>query len=509
MGELFSVMKGNYKSSIGKLCLCICSLLLIESGTYIYINTPFEFNLSYIGYSLLLMSCFTFIGVIFLKAFQSFFMPYCVLTSTFFLYAYKFSFLSFFQNMTIYAYSASFILTLPLIYCLYRLYGVFDEKGRRFALFCLMVVFILPIALHPFNRAPSSAINSDKKYVFDSKPNIYMLSFDSLAPKEKFSKYLNLTSLKYQHILDENYYTYNNSLSFFVPTAASLATIMNLGRDPSNYEGKGRRFFSGQDESPLSSIFKNNGYKFYTGFPSYALGSPGEYIDGYIESSKSELVLHSKLCLAPGRSLAARMRGGFFCPVYGRMYAYGYNALNLFVDESFSNKDAWIDRVYNHIDFAATSKNPIATFIHTYTPIGHTSLGYDHNNEVDREEYRNYVIKNLVLLEENLSQITSKINEIDPGSILMIFGDHGMYLSGEADKYANPKFYYGDRHEVLISILQNKNYCANKEAASEPKDHNTVASVLISLFSCLSREPVSESNMYEDDTLLNIIFSNS
>ena len=71
----------------------------------------------------------------------------------------------------------------------------------------------------------------------------------------------------------------------------------------------------------------------------------------------------------------------------------------------------------------------VPELFYTYSPNGHSSEDYRHSNTAQREKYTEYFLTEAQRLAEGLKMIVSTIAEQDPHALVLVFGDHGAYLS--------------------------------------------------------------------------------
>ena len=107
--------------------------------------------------------------------------------------------------------------------------------------------------------------NIYKDIKFKKKPNIHLVSFDSMMPESLAEKYLGI-NVNYADVLREKgAVVFKNGFASQVPTQKSLSSISRLG-DKRFFVPEEVGYFSGRELSPLYFIFKKNGYKLASGF---------------------------------------------------------------------------------------------------------------------------------------------------------------------------------------------------------------------------------------------------
>ena len=349
----------------------------------------------------------------------------------------------------------------------------------------------------------SNKIDSDtaKTFNLNDKPNIYLLSYDSFVPQSIAREYLSINSVPYQNILDDQFNEFSSSLSFHVPSRPSINDVMRLGQKRSQLNFLS---FSGNAPSLLSSILPKNGYKLTTGYKGLYFGSGGPFIDQSLFPSFAQIE-SSVLCIAQRK--LERVQAFLICDVARYLSKNYRNNLYkfLFGSELRKIKKNWHDIVLEQFRLNRQSKEPVFTYLYTYNPIGHTSLTYDHNISDQRSDYQAYFQKNAETLSKQISELSDQIRKYDPTSVVIIFGDHGAYLSRSSKIEDNPEFFIKDRHRIVIAMAKTNHRCSKPENLKIEENFQTPSRLLASVFLCLSdkdQRPVPEFEFDEDPKIL-------
>lgn len=359
------------------------------------------------------------------------------------------------------------------------------QTPTAFAYACLVVIGlsspILTLASDQRSEAgfEGSPLMSLK---FQEKPNIYLLSYDSFIPQSVAQKYLQVEELPYQSLLNKRFWELPNSLSFHVPSRPSINNLMRLGQSRLALNPLS---FSGNAPSLLQRLVQANGYRLSTGFSSLYFGGAGPHVDEPLFPKVAQIE-SSVLCVAQGR--LERIQGMLVCKVAHLLIQHKLTSLYRLVFGSESNleTDNWHGVLLDRIASAAKSKQPVFTYLYTYNPIGHTSLVYDHSDSAQRETYKGYFMLHAELLAAQLSETVDKIAELDPDALLIVFGDHGAYLSRSVSVGEDPQFFFEDRHRVVVAVGRTEHKCAQKPPTWPGADFNTPSRVLTQLLLCLS-----------------------
>jgi len=309
---------------------------------------------------------------------------------------------------------------------------------------------------------------------FVQKPNVHLISFDAMIPEVLASKYMGLEQLGYSdYLVSESAIVFKNHFSSQAPSSNSLNSVMRLA----NSDFKGSGYFAGRDESPVSYIFKNNGYKLATGYDNFhVFGKPGSHIDEY-RVTYPRSISGSAICRLNGlRSNIVRLFG--FC-----------HYMPIILLESQPNDDRWAKIVSNTIREKGKSNEPWLTFHYLQRPIGHTTNLFNSNSPADLDEYTQTFSKRSKRLDTILPEIVEIIRVNDPTSIVFIFGDHGPYLSRTLAQEESPEFYVQDRHGILGALLATEHPCSIKDIEFYNQEYSTPERVLSGIIKCLSADP--------------------
>ena len=303
-----------------------------------------------------------------------------------------------------------------------------------------------------------STDNKTSSFVMNEKPNIYLLNYDSLIPSELAKQYFQFDQIPYQATIDEYYNERPNSLSFHVPTKRSINDVMRLGQasEPLNYAA-----FSGNVSSLLGSTIKKNGYQVITGFHGMYFGIKGPQIDKGLFPQDVDIQT-SVLCIAQRRF--QKLQAGMVCEAafwFWRIKPLLPLYRMIFGKRSGQILENWDSLVLKSIVDSKSTGKPTLFYVATYRGIGHTSSSYDHSDLSQRQNYKNEFWDNSHIVARQLKETAELIKNIDPDSIMVIFGDHGTFLSRSVKFEDDPEFFIKDRHRVAIALRQNGHRCSD------------------------------------------------
>ncbi|MCK5360568.1 MAG: hypothetical protein KAJ95_08065 [Gammaproteobacteria bacterium] len=318
---------------------------------------------------------------------------------------------------------------------------------------------------------------------FKEKPNIHLISIDSMIPLSILSEYLDISELPYEETLIASTLRKPISYSPRVPSNPSMNSIMQLDQAEAIM---GYSYFAGRKPSVLTSIFASNDYEISTGFFNYYFGKKGSYIDSSLPSSDAEFK-NTLLCLNEGKTYVNQMRFFGICTVFGG-FSSDFNPDKNMTETAFLVK-AWPSQVLDVILQLSRKTRPQISFHYIYKPIGHTRNHFRHNNVEHRSEYKKYYLENAAKLNEFIKKLLSLISNSDPNSIVVIFGDHGALLSRGVSADDNPEFVYKDLHMIELAVVKTENRCSSDSAFHYSDSYATPSRVIAGIIRCLSETP--------------------
>ncbi len=304
---------------------------------------------------------------------------------------------------------------------------------------------------------------------FRETPNLYFVSFDALAPRALLKKYLALETTKFHDLFDINFRRFTNFFANSINTVHSLNTVLAL--DPDAYssqrwelhlrgEDPDPRLFSGQNPSNLLGILHGNGYETTSIYAtSYFGDEKGKYINNYIT------IRNNTVC----NLLDAGIRDFSF---------WGYCRFGR-VDRSDA-KDMSAERVTK----VNADDKPQFVMAHLYTP-GHTSSSFRYDDVEQFEEFRRGYINSSERAARYLDLIIRRLEENDPDAILLVYGDHGPFLSRGLQFADDPGFVFQDSLGILGGVYP-RDTCARWFDEASSQGYMTILDAVHALLRCLS-----------------------
>lgn len=325
---------------------------------------------------------------------------------------------------------------------------------------------------------------------FIDKPNIYILSYDSMISSLTARRYLGIEELPYEPVLDMHFRSLNPAAVIAVPTGPSLEGLMRMDQERSPM---GFGYFAGRKRSPLVELFKSNGYQATTGYTTQYFGEKGPYIDRYVIGQSKPLSKTTQCIDLNERRLYMRLRAFGVCQAIGD-YSNSIQVIGILSGEKkYANED-WHETVLNEIEIAAASAQPQLKIFYTYRPNGHTPKGYRHSDLRQREIYREYFLDGANMLSAIIEEIALTIQSKDPRGVVLVFGDHGAFLSRGLKASDDPDFFFGDRHIVYTGVMATEHHCTARENISRySPGYFTPSRVVASIANCLTKDNALDS----------------
>jgi hypothetical protein len=434
------------------------------------------------------------VGIIFLESLFLFIISYLVkpffllITSIILasnLFVLKLLFFSWFQNISVLTiFVIIIIFSLIFFILLHSIKHLNKLKKILYILIGIIIFVFSPLITFIINERhdikevmPNSTLEQWKQIKFKDKPNIYLISFDSMIPSEISKKYMAIKELPYTSTVKADMLRKVPSFTPKAPSYASLNGIMNL----EDVSIPGRSFFSGIMPSILTSIVSSNGYEITTGYSSFYFGKQGTYIDKYKMPTAPRLI-ETTLCIDTKTSFILQIRLLGVCNVLGK-----YSSISFFLYKE--HKD-WVTRVLDTFQENYYKIRPQFSFMYIYRPNGHSPRNYRHADLTQRQSYRDYFLSQTIELNKILHNLIKTVKAQDPKSIVIVFGDHGAWLSRGISYKQNRDFFILDRYTIELAALKTENLCvSNKKIFHYSSSYATPSRVLAAVFRCLAENP--------------------
>ena len=306
---------------------------------------------------------------------------------------------------------------------------------------------------------------------FRETPNLYFVSFDSIAPRSLLSKYLGVTTTEFHDVFDAHFRRFPNFFANAVSTTNSLNSLMSLDMDVYHSQRKvlaergddpNPFLFSGQNPSPLLSILQRNGYVTTSIYSTTYFGKKkGPYIDDYIT------IQNHTIC----NLLDAVIRNIAFWG-YCRFSA---NDVSGFVDNG---------AVVEQITEVNTNDRPHFVIAHIYEP-GHTDRSFRYDDTAQLQKFKTQYINGSKGAARHLELIVRHLKRSDPNAILFVYGDHGPFLSRGLEFEDNREFVVQDHFGILGGVYP-RDACAAWFDDASAQEYMTILDAVHAILRCLS-----------------------
>ena len=243
---------------------------------------------------------------------------------------------------------------------------------------------------------------------FQRHPNVYFLSFDALIPTDVVDFFLHLPEPAYSVYLKEHgFREVKNSFAVSVPTRPSLNTIAAV--DTNYCDRLGEECLGlviGKHPSPLYTVFKKNGYEtVFANHSNYFGNKRGPYLDRYI-------VEKFEVCRYIPENWA----------FLGYCWLEKHFSLNLLFKIIYPGQSA------ESLIAKGIKTSPHFFMTYIFSPT-HVPRKYDTYNPTHFKYYRRVFQNNQIETVRLIETLIEAIKTRDPNSVVIIFGDHGAFIS--------------------------------------------------------------------------------
>ena len=307
---------------------------------------------------------------------------------------------------------------------------------------------------------------------FRETPNLYFVSFDAMAPRALLKKYLGLETTKFHDLFDINFRRFSNFFANAGSTRHTLNTVLALDVDAYTAQrtelvARGHdpdpRLFSGRNPSNLLGILHGNGYETTSIYRHSFFGDEkGKYINNYIISS------NKTVCSLLDAGIRDFSFWGYCRFLFGKRVG-GSRATTLSADR---------------ITKVNADDKPQFVMAHLYAP-GHTYRSFRYDDTERLEAFRREYINGSERAASYLDLIIRHLEENDPGAILLVYGDHGPFLSQGLQFEDDPEFVFQDHFGILGGVYP-RDTCAGWFDEASSQGYMTILDAVHALLRCLS-----------------------
>ena len=312
---------------------------------------------------------------------------------------------------------------------------------------------------------------------FRETPNLYFVSFESMAPRALLKKYLGLETTKFHDLFDISFRRFPNFFANAVTTTNSLNTVLALDVDV--YSSQARELsargdnpnpflFSGRNPSTLLGILHKNGYETTSIHGDSFFGSyKGKYINHYITFS------NDSVC----NLLDAGIRDFSF---------WGYCRFLVGKGTGWSREHWLREQELSALQITKVSAENKPQFVmaHLIAPV-HTGKLFRYDDAEQVEKFGAEYLDGSERAARHLNLIIRHLEENDPGAILLMYGDHGPLLSRGLQFEDDPGFVVQDHFGILGGVYP-RDTCAGWFDEASSQGYMTILDAVHALLRCLS-----------------------
>ena len=332
----------------------------------------------------------------------------------------------------------------------------------------LAAVACIAFFWHRGNIVTTGDTSNIRNIEFQRQPNLYFISFDSIQPRALLRKYMNVETTPFHSLFDAHFRRFENLFANAFSSRESLGVLLAL--DERIYHSIVRpraqtlrprypSMFAGASPSPLFDILKKNGYETNTFYSNTFFGpEKGPFVDRYFTTAE--------------RSVCALLD-----PAIHDVSFWGYCNWAKATTSSASTADRLIE-ISRH-------DGPQFLMAHIQEP-GHTALSFRYDDKAQVDEFRQRYLAGASSAAGHLTRLLAHLQENDPDAILLVYGDHGPFLSRGVTFEDAPAFVVQDHFGILGGIYP-RHACA--QWFDEPRERQgylTLLDAVHGVLRCLS-----------------------
>ena len=320
--------------------------------------------------------------------------------------------------------------------------------------------------------SPSQQAKTEDQYIklvrFDRKPNVYLLGFDSLVPASLGKKLLKIDALPYVDVIRRHGGTLiPNMFADQVPTKYFW---MNLMKIIPNQRGNPNDVVAGRVPSALLSLFGFNNYTTHFVFwVAYFGERNGKHLSSYSYPERYST------CSFVGK---IPQRYGFLG--YCALWKHGW--LNKFYPKRRRASKTFYDFPLNQLRQRFKHRRGPYLYMQHFRYPGHTGLSY---TRADFAEFRESYIERSRKAAHAMDEMLTLIKKNDPHAIILVFGDHGSWISRDVAFSDNPQFFVQDRYGTLGAVF-GADECRRYFQPPGEDSFHTVAFTVLGIAKCLA-----------------------
>jgi hypothetical protein len=326
--------------------------------------------------------------------------------------------------------------------------------------------------------------NNPKKINFNSKPNVYFISFESMVPLSIAQKHFKEEKFAYHDVLQKKFYSFKNAFTLAFPSKESLNSL--LAFDQKKYlllkkENKHLNFFTGVEQSPLLKIFRDNNYDLSTFYDNFWFGrNKGKYIDNYFVNESGGKFNTCAFDTGYGFHYKVSFLGYCLLPE-----TIKFKIISLLLRKNL-NKTTTIQKIIEIMEANIKKDKPQFFMAHNINP-GHTG-DYIYGRKGDFVSFQKYYKEKSIVVKNEIKQIIDFIEKKDPNAILFIYADHGPKLSSGLEFEDNNVFKITDSFAVYAGIYPKEKCIKYANIFYETKKFATLIDASKIIINCIKKD---------------------
>ena len=315
--------------------------------------------------------------------------------------------------------------------------------------FLFTLFFLINSKIISFKKIQNiSIIQNESNIIFNNRPNIYFISFESMVPLSIAKKNFKQPYFAYHKVLDDNFYKFKNAFTLAFPSKESLNSLLAFDQKKYLLLKKKERhmdFFTGEIESPLLNIFKNNNYELSTFYDNFWFGrNKGKYIDNYYTNEAGGKF--NTCAFDPGYGLHLKVSFLGYCLLNEKIK---FKIISFLSGKELSKTTA-VEKIIEIMKKNINKSKPQFFMAHNINP-GHTAI-YKYGNKESFDDFVNTYKNKSMIVKKEIQNILDFIKKNDPNSILFLYADHGPKLTSGMELEENPRYKILDSFAVYAGI---------------------------------------------------------
>ncbi len=352
----------------------------------------------------------------------------------------------------------------------------------------LVVMSIYNYASKRVGMASAELSTSSTTAAFQSKPNFYAISFESLVSPHALKRFYDASDMAHFDALKQRgFRVLDGAYSAGSATIGSLSQVLEYQENLKTSEQMRAVFGS---RNTTYRIFRENGYQVNFMYANNYLGSNRGGAD-YFFPAKSFSTCHflsdSYLYFACHKDFA--------------------NWINqqLFGESSYISVDQHLSLIKQRVDAIIGSDDPGFIFTHVNFP-GHTRLDHDYRDAKAIASFADQTRESIPQIKSHFEDVFDYIIGNDPNAVILVSGDHGAWISRgltsataeDTDSPFSLEDMVLDRHGVAMAIYP-ENFCEERI-----REGTSTLLLMRNIFACLSGE--TEMTRAEHEVQQQIVF---